>query len=114
MPSVVKKEQGSMENQNINILSAIEQVVKSRMENMPEGSYVTSLMKSAPDGILRKVSEEACELVLAAKNEDKRNIVHEAADLIFHILVLLNYYDLSINDICMELQKRFKPVEGKE
>jgi phosphoribosyl-ATP pyrophosphohydrolase len=90
------------------ILSEIESIIKSRKENMPETSYVTSLLKGGQDAFLKKIGEEACELILASKNEDKSNIVFEASDLIFHMLVMLGYHDIPIEDIYSELKKRFK------
>ena len=83
-------------------------MIESRKAEMPEGSYVTSLLNGAPDAVLRKIGEEACELVLAAKNNDSENIVHETADLIFHTLVLLGSHGIKLEDVYDELRKRFK------
>ncbi len=97
-----------MKNQNNNILHQIEQVVKSRKEKMPESSYVAKLYrKDAPDSFLKKIAEEACEVVLAAKDENKAGIVHETADLLFHTLVMLGYYGVPLDDVFAELEKRF-------
>ena len=93
---------------NDDILRKIERVISERKANMPDGSYVTSLLKGAPDKILRKITEEAGELVLASKNDDTENIIHEAADLLFHMLVLLGNHDLSLEQVLNELRQRYK------
>ena len=64
-------------------------IILSRKKEMPEGSYVSSLFKSGNDRIIQKVGEEAVEVTIAAKNEDKERLISEVADLMFHILVLL-------------------------
>jgi phosphoribosyl-ATP pyrophosphohydrolase len=96
------------------ILLEIEKVIECRKKNLPDNSYVSYLLKGGPDRFLRKVGEESGELIIAAKNNDKFNIVYEAADLIFHILVLLGYYEIPVEDIYNELKKRFKtpPVKS--
>ena len=91
-----------------NILQDSENVIASRKSEMPGGSYVAGLFKKGEDAILRKVTEEACELVLASKNRDSQNMIHEAADLLFHVLVTLGYHDIPIDDVFNELKKRFK------
>ena len=93
---------------NDNILCAVEDIIKSRKKDMPEKSYVTSLFEAAPDSFLRKIAEEAGELILAAKNDDRENIIHETADLLFHALVLLGYYEIPLDDIFDELKRRHK------
>jgi phosphoribosyl-ATP pyrophosphohydrolase len=95
------------------ILHEIEKVIRSRKEEMPDKSYISHLLKGGQDLFLRKIGEEATELILAAKNEDRFNIIFEASDLLFHILVLLGHYGIPIEDIYTELKRRYKhPVKS--
>ncbi|OGV99281.1 MAG: bifunctional phosphoribosyl-AMP cyclohydrolase/phosphoribosyl-ATP pyrophosphatase [Nitrospinae bacterium RIFCSPLOWO2_02_39_17] len=89
------------------IIDKIYEVIQDRKRNMREGSYVSSLFKNGRDKILKKISEEASEVVIGSKNEKKEEIVWEIADLWFHTLVLLGYHDITPEDIYRELQKRF-------
>jgi phosphoribosyl-ATP pyrophosphohydrolase/phosphoribosyl-AMP cyclohydrolase len=89
------------------IIGKIYEVIQDRKRNMREGSYVSSLFKNGRDKILKKISEEASEVVIGSKNEKKEEIVWEIADLWFHTLVLLGYHDITPEDIYRELQKRF-------
>jgi phosphoribosyl-ATP pyrophosphohydrolase len=72
----------------------------------PETSYVAKLYSKGEDAVLRKIAEEATELILAGKTGDKIHLVHEAADLWFHCMILLAQYDLSANDVLIELSRR--------
>lgn len=79
-----------------------------RKLHLPEGSYTTYLFKNGLDKILKKVGEEATEVVLAAKNSDRENLIHECADLTYHLLVLLAELGVSPGEISAELRKRRK------
>lgn len=84
-------------------------VLKTRLPNAggdPDSSYVAKLYSKAPDAFLKKIGEEATELVMAAKDENKATIITETADLWFHCLVALNYYGIDPNDVFAELAKR--------
>ena len=70
---------------------------------MPKGSYTTLLFEQGVDKISKKMGEEAVEVVIEAMKGDKKRLVYESGDLIYHLLVLLEYYGLSINDIEEEL-----------
>lgn len=72
----------------------------------PAASYVAKLLSKGPDAILKKVGEEATEVVLAAKDADRQKIVYETADLWFHTLVMLAHYDLRPQDVLDELARR--------
>lgn len=85
------------------VLSELARVIKERHETMPEGSYTTHLFKSGAEKIRKKTGEEAFELVLASKRGD---IVYEAADLIYHMMVLLESENISIDEVICELEKR--------
>ncbi len=72
----------------------------------PEKSYVARLLSKGPDAILKKIGEEATEVVIAAKDADRPKIVAEMADLWFHCLVALQAYDLHPQDVLAELARR--------
>jgi len=94
-------------------LSKLEAILEARKKADPEGSYVASLYTKGIDKILKKVGEEATEVVIAAKQGDKDQIIHETADLWFHTLVMLAYADLSSQDVLDELDRRFG-ISGHE
>lgn len=84
------------------------QVIENRKKNKPDDSYVASLFRSGKDFILQKVGEEAVEVVIAAKNESKKRVISEVADLWFHILVMLSYLKIKPEEIFDELERRKK------
>ena len=89
-----------------NLLARLGQVIAERRQGDPSRSYVASLFAKGEDAILKKISEEAAETVLAAKGGDKLNIVRETADLWFHTLVLLAWHGLGPEDVLAELRRR--------
>jgi len=93
--------------QNDDILQSIYQVILDRKANPSGDSYTASLMAKGIDSVLKKVGEEATELVIAGKGGDRREIVYEAADLFYHTLVLLGYHDIEPAEIYDELRRRF-------
>lgn len=92
---------------NNDILQKLCAVLDERKQADPDQSYTASLLQDGPDKILKKLGEEATELVIASKSDENDAIIHETADLLFHMLVLLKHHDLSIDDIYSELEKRF-------
>ena len=88
-------------------LKKVFSVIEDRKQNPKEGSYVSGLMKGGLDRILKKIGEEAGEVVIAAKNGDKDELVYELTDLWFHSMVLLCEAGLDPQDISDELEKRF-------
>ncbi|MCX5590368.1 phosphoribosyl-ATP diphosphatase [Alcaligenes endophyticus] len=91
------------------ILAHLQQTLHSRLPHEngdPSASYVAKLYAKGPDAFLKKIGEEATELVMAAKDESPERIISEAADLWFHTLVALTYYSLSYEDILSELVRR--------
>ena len=88
------------------LLSRLDEVLEARKRHAEEESYVASLYAKGIDHILKKVGEEATELVVAAKGTDRERVVSEAADLAFHVLVLLHHLDLDAADLLGELQRR--------
>ena len=89
------------------ILQAIEKILEDRKSSSKDNSYVASLYNQGTNKILEKISEESEEVIMAAKNEGKEEIIHEVADLWFHSLVLLRHKNISIEEIESELAKRF-------
>lgn len=103
-------------NQHDDILQAVYRVILERKANPTEKSYTASLMHKGVDKVLKKLGEEATELVIAGKGGVRDEIVYEAADLFFHTLVLLGYHDIPLDDIYGELRRRFgiSGIEEKE
>ncbi|MGW8312273.1 MAG: phosphoribosyl-ATP diphosphatase [Desulfuromonadales bacterium] len=95
-----------MKNDN-DILAAVYQVIKERKQNPSEKSYVAALYAKGLDKILGKIGEEATEVAVAGKGGVTDEVVSEVADLWFHTLVLLGYYDLAPEHIYAELRRRF-------
>jgi phosphoribosyl-ATP pyrophosphohydrolase len=89
------------------ILDKLAAVLEARKQADADSSYVASLYKKGPDAILKKIGEEATEVVLAAKSKDRDQVVYETADLWFHTLVLLAYMELSPQQVLTELDRRF-------
>lgn len=81
-------------------------IIEERRTNPIEGSYTNYLFTEGIDKVLKKVGEEASEVIIGAKNNDKEEIKWEVADLVYHTLVLLNMTDVSINDIKDVLYER--------
>ena len=83
------------------------QRIITKVKNNPEdGAYTSFLFVRGIDRIGKKVGEEAVELVIAAKNDDKKVVVAEAADLLYHVMVLLNAKGVKLSEVCEELCKR--------
>ena len=95
------------------ILKRIGQSLESRKQSDPQSSYVASLYSKGRDAILKKVGEEAVEVILAAKGTDDQHVVYETADLWFHTLVMLSERGLSYEDVLNELARR-EGVSGLE
>jgi phosphoribosyl-ATP pyrophosphohydrolase len=91
---------------NHDILQRLTETLEARKGAAPETSYVAKLYHKGDDAILKKVIEEAGEVLLAAKDGDKAHLVYEVADLWFHSLVLLAHKGLSADDVLNELARR--------
>lgn len=89
------------------ILDAIYQVILARKSSPADTSYTASLMQKGIDKILKKLGEEATEVVIAAKGGVREEIVYEVADLFFHTLVLLGHQDIPLEEVNTELRRRF-------
>ncbi|MFO7927402.1 MAG: phosphoribosyl-ATP diphosphatase [Halobacteriota archaeon] len=90
------------------ILDDLSALIESRKAELPDGSYTTSLFthKKGENAVLEKLGEETTELILAAKDDDTEELTHEAADLLYHLLVLLSMKDLDIDAVRSELRER--------
>jgi phosphoribosyl-ATP pyrophosphohydrolase/phosphoribosyl-AMP cyclohydrolase len=95
------------------ILDDLRSVILDRKHNPREGSYVSSLLAKGRDEILKKIGEEAIEVIVASKDEDSEQVVRELADLWFHCMVLMSEYGLSHNDMFRELEERLNRREMK-
>ncbi|MDR1615819.1 MAG: bifunctional phosphoribosyl-AMP cyclohydrolase/phosphoribosyl-ATP diphosphatase HisIE [Syntrophomonadaceae bacterium] len=92
--------------ENYSILSELRAVISQRKVNPPEGSYTGYLFEKGLDKILKKVGEETAEVIIAAKNPDPGELVYETADLLYHLLVLLEEKQVDLSLIMRELQNR--------
>jgi phosphoribosyl-AMP cyclohydrolase / phosphoribosyl-ATP pyrophosphohydrolase len=87
-------------------LFELERIIGSRRAERPQGSYVAGLFDKGLDRILKKVGEEAGEVIIASKNEDRSELIYEAGDLMFHLLVLLAAKGVSVTEVLAELARR--------
>jgi phosphoribosyl-ATP pyrophosphohydrolase len=90
------------------ILDELFAVIESRKAELPEGSYTASLFthEKGENAVLEKLGEESTELILAAKDDDHDELAHEAADIVYHLLVLLSMKDMDVEDLRAELRER--------
>ena len=91
---------------NSDVLQRLTEILETRKQASPETSYVAKLFSKGEDAILKKVGEEATEVILASKAGDKSHLVYETADLWFHCMVLLAQHGLSAEDVLIELARR--------
>jgi phosphoribosyl-AMP cyclohydrolase / phosphoribosyl-ATP pyrophosphohydrolase len=89
-------------------LNDLDNLIKERKENPKEGAYTSTLFGQGLDRILKKIGEEAGEVIIAAKNNDPEELKNEAADLLFHLMVTLRNQGLSILDVDEVLRERNK------
>mgnify|MGYP003415371739 FL=1 len=89
-------------------LSELYEVVLNRKANRVEGSYTSYLFDKGLDKILKKIGEESAEVIIAAKNDDKSELVYEISDLLYHLTVLMVEKGVDFKDIDEELEKRRK------
>jgi phosphoribosyl-ATP pyrophosphohydrolase len=89
------------------ITQKITEILEQRKSSNAEKSYTKSLFEKGDEAILKKVIEEAGEVLMATKDNDEDKIVYEVADLYFHILVLLSHKNIEVSKISTELARRF-------
>jgi phosphoribosyl-ATP pyrophosphohydrolase/phosphoribosyl-AMP cyclohydrolase len=107
-------EENRSENNPLKFLTELQDFIDKRHDEMPEGSYTTKLFKDGINKIAQKVGEEALETVIEATNGTADNLVYEASDLLYHLIVLLTSKQLRIEDIADELHKRHDPEWDKK
>ena len=97
-----------MTDANFEFLQTLETVIEERKSASTEESYTAQLFAAGPVRIAQKVGEEGVELAIAGAQGTKKEIVSEAADLLYHVLVLLNNHELRLADVTKELRKRHR------
>lgn len=90
------------------ILEEVFEVIEDRKENPRDDSYVTSLLREGEDRIYEKIREETEELIEASEAAESDEIIHESADVIFHVMVLLGAEDVDLEEVMEELRGRRK------
>ena len=93
----------------LTFLTQLQDFIEKRHEEMPEGSYTTSLFRDGLNRMAQKVGEEALELVIEATNGTEERMIYEGADMLYHLIVLLTSKGLRIEDLARELQIRHDP-----
>ena len=100
---------GEVNSEPVMFLKELQQFIQKRHEEMPEGSYTTSLFKSGINKMAQKVGEEAVETIIEATNGTNERLIYEGSDLLYHLIVMLTAKGLSIEDLARELEERHKP-----
>ena len=97
---------GEYNNIGSEMFGRLQRIIADVKKNPEDGAYTSFLFVRGIDRIGKKVGEEAVELVIASKNDEKKVVVSEAADLLYHVMVLLNAKGVKISEVCEELCKR--------
>jgi phosphoribosyl-ATP pyrophosphohydrolase/phosphoribosyl-AMP cyclohydrolase len=95
-----------LSNLNLEFIGELEAIIQSRLANPTNDSYTAKLAAAGPKRIAQKVGEEAVELAIAALSGDRDEIIDEAADLIYHMIVLLSNQHLTLADVAVRLEAR--------
>ena len=90
----------------ISFLQQLESIINDRINGDAPGSYVKSLVESGDDRVLKKIGEEAGEVIIAAKNNDKNELLNESADLLFHLLITLQMKGCQLSDVVSVFESR--------
>ncbi|MBM0066164.1 bifunctional phosphoribosyl-AMP cyclohydrolase/phosphoribosyl-ATP diphosphatase HisIE [Alkalicoccobacillus gibsonii] len=104
--SLENQEVAVNETDSVAILSELERIIAQREVERPEGAYTTYLFEKGVDKILKKVGEESAEVIIAAKNRDREELTNEAADLLYHLFVLLREQKVSFSEVTDILKAR--------
>lgn len=95
------------ENADIgSVLSELYEVLEQRKRDEPEGSYTAKLLMGHEDQLLKKIGEEATEVVMAAKDDSRDQLRYETADLVYHLMVVMVRYGLTLDELAQELADR--------
>lgn len=97
---------GETNEEDVLFFKQLQDFIDKRRQEMPEKSYTTSLFKDGLNRITQKVGEEAIETVIESTNGTTEGFIYEAADMLYHLTVLLSYKELRIEDLARELKKR--------
>lgn len=100
------KSKGSIVTSHHEVLEELLELINDRKINPKEGSYTCKLFNKGLDVILKKIGEEASEVIIGAKNDSKDEVIYESCDLIYHLLVLLSKMDITLDEIYAQLEKR--------
>ena len=100
---------GDVNRQDILFLKELQDFIEKRHQEMPEGSYTTSLFQSGINKIAQKVGEEAVETLIEACNGTDERLIYEGSDLLYHLIVLLTSKGYRIEDLANELRERHQP-----
>lgn len=90
----------------MSVLNELEQVILSRKVADPESSWTAKLLSKGPEKCAEKFGEEAIEAIIAAVKNDRENLTYEAADVLYHMLVMLAARDVALDDVLAELARR--------
>jgi phosphoribosyl-AMP cyclohydrolase / phosphoribosyl-ATP pyrophosphohydrolase len=90
----------------VDVIRSLAGVIASRRQEMPEGSYTSYLFREGIDKIDKKIGEESAEVIIASKNDDDHAVAMESADLIYHLLVMLEARNVPVDDVLAELRAR--------
>ena len=99
---------GEKNQEDVMFLKILQDFIEQRRQEMPEGSYTTSLFNKGVNRMAQKVGEEAVETVIEATNGTEEGFIYEASDLVYHLIVLLTSKGLRLEDLARELKKRHK------
>jgi phosphoribosyl-ATP pyrophosphohydrolase len=89
-------------------LSSLSATIHGRWDHDPEASYTSRLLNGEPDELLKKLAEEASEVIMACKDDDHDHIRYEAADLVYHLLVTMERYQVTLDELAGELNARMR------
>ncbi|WP_237660895.1 bifunctional phosphoribosyl-AMP cyclohydrolase/phosphoribosyl-ATP diphosphatase HisIE [Tepidanaerobacter sp. GT38] len=109
--SLLENQRSAVEDEVKNplgILKELVDIIDSRFAQKPEGSYIAKLYEGGKERILKKVGEEACEVIIASMSKNKAETIYETADLLFHLLIALRFDNITIEEVMAELKRRRK------
>jgi phosphoribosyl-ATP pyrophosphohydrolase/phosphoribosyl-AMP cyclohydrolase len=97
-----------LSSDDLKFLGTLESVIRDRIENPVNGSYTASLIEQGPQRVAQKIGEEGVELALASVAGSRSDLLNESADLLYHLLVLLNSKGVSLADVVRTLETRHR------
>ncbi len=100
--------------EDLKVFKELFDTIEERKKEPMEGSYTNYLLEKGIDKILKKVGEETAETIIAAKNDSNEEVVFEIADLLYHLMVLMSYKGITLDEIIKELEKRHKKIGNKK